>query len=518
MPSRRLFDPPPAPGGAVPRRASAAPSGSRQLPYTVRQLAEGVRRVVEDGFPAGIWLEGELSQVTDRRHLYLSFREGSTVLEAVAWESDARGFDFAPQRGDRVRAFGRLRTYAERSRYQFQIRRLERAGLGALLQELLEREQRLEAEGLFDPARKRPVPFLPLRIGLLTAVGSDAWADFTKAANARFPGVRIRERNTPVQGATAPTNLVAGIRALGRLPLDVIVVARGGGSVEDLLPFSDESVIRAAAACPLPLVSAIGHEQNRPLLDRAADLRASTPSAAARDLLPERSELQREIEERGNAADGAARHFVRAAGQRIEALRTHRATAALPEWIEREHARLLRDRQTAREAAMRALDLRADRLKHARRRIEATRPAARLAGQLRELGELRERLAALLPLRGPEERLAASRARLSPEPIHRRIRDGLAGLAARRIEIGSVAARQLEARRSRVTELGTRLEALDPRAVLRRGYSLALDAAGRAVVSAAGVGVGDPLRLLLGEGELDARVEQVRPAAEGAIR
>ena len=243
---------PPATEPQIETSAGARP-GSSESPYSIVELSRQIEEVIGDGFPRNFWLEGELSNVSrggNRGHLYLSFREARVVLQAVAWESDVRHFDFNPRQGDRVRAFGRLTAYAGRSQYQFQIQRLERAGIGALLQELLEREARLEREGLFELERKKLPPYLPLRIGLLTAIPSDAWADFTRTARARFPGVLIRERNTLVQGPEAPKALIAGIRDLGRRPLDVIVVARGGGSVEDLLPFSDEAVIRAAAACP----------------------------------------------------------------------------------------------------------------------------------------------------------------------------------------------------------------------------------------------------------------------------
>ncbi len=526
MTRRSLFGRPPSPAPPVPppatepriETASAARPGSAASPFSIREISTRIREVLEDGFPRSFWIEGELSQVgrPQSGHLYLTFREERVVLEAMAWASDARGFAFVPEPGDRIRAFGRLRAYDGKSVYQFQVQRLEKAGTGALLQELQEREARLEREGLFDPARKRALPFLPLRIGLLTAAGSDASVDFTRTARRRFSGVGIREHHAPVQGPGAPGALAAGIRVLGRLDLDVIVVARGGGSVEDLLPFSDELVVRAAAACPVPLVSAIGHEANRPLLDRAADLRASTPSAAARDILPLREDLVREIEARRGASEATVRRALRAAEGRVATFRTHRATAALPAWLEAERRGRGRDRSAALEAARTALRTREIRLDATRKRLDRSHPARRLAEQAAQLHRLRERLAGLPLLRGPEARLETVRRRVSPEPLHRLIAAERAALAARRAQADAALRRSLQRHAFVTGAVDRKLGDLDPRVVLRRGYSLALDSAGRALASSREVRVGDRLRLLLGEGELGAAVEEVRLPPDAA--
>ncbi len=531
MSSRSLFAPPPTPPLAAPEASPPAPApqaisvpakpriernpvlrtGSAESPYTVAGLSEQVREILQDGFPRSLWLEGEVSQATERNgHWYLTFREEKSVLEAVAWASDARHFRFEPRQGDRVRTLGRLRAYAGRSRYQLQIRQLERAGIGLLLQELVEREKRLEAEGLFDDALKRRVPYLPLRIGLLTSVGSDAWADFMKAARTRFPGVLIREHDTPVQGERAPAALAAGIHTLGRERLDVIVVARGGGSVEDLLPFSDEAVVRAAAACPVPLVSAIGHEQDRPLLDRAADRRVSTPSAAARELLPERSELLREIAEHRRESGFSARQRITAARQRRNAFSTHRVMAALPAWILGETRNRALDRTGAQHCAHGALRRRGERLGRILLRIEKNHPQRWLADQRTQLGTISGRLAGLSPCRGPEARLAALRPRIAAEPLRHSVGSLSAAVEADRAGFRRAAAGRIERCCSTVRALRGQLDALDPRAVLQRGYSLVLDSGGRAVLSPAQVSIGDRLRLLLGEGELGATVESIR--------
>ena len=613
-PPLSLFEPPsrprrtaPPPGARGIATATAPRAGSAEAPYTVETLGEQIQEVLAGGFPRSLWLEGELSQVNKATagHLYLTFSEGRTVLDAVAWASDARHFGFRPERGDRVRALGMLRAYTGRSRYQLLVQRLERAGLGALLQELVERERRLAAEGLFDESRKRPVPFSAAPDRAADGCRERRLADFIKSANSRFPGVLIRERNTPVQGAPAPAALAAGIRALGREPLDVIVVARGGGSREDLLPFSDEAVVRAAAACPVPLVSAIGHEQDRPLLDRAADRRSSTPSAAARDILPDRSELLRELDARRSAVGLAVQRWTRGRSERIEAFRTHRAMAAFPGWVERER----RDR--APGSRNRAGSLAADGRGSSPRPApdptaprgeppgpQACRPTHRIgpeagatgriaaaprhfgphrsipdppgddssrglgrarapgpgpgsrnrAGSLAADGRGSSRSPAPDPIAprgeppgpqahrsahriGPDAgtaggiaaaprrgaRLGALRDRTSPAPFHRRLDALGAELGRHRVRYGHAAARCLERCRIVGEVFRERLDARDPRAVLRRGYSLALDPDGRAVSATTGVAVGDRLRLLLASGELGTRVEDIRrPSAPPA--
>lgn len=510
QPPARLFTPPPR------SRPPAGPVAAGREILSVVRLNRRIADAVGQSFPRAVWIEAEVSKAFEARtgHLFLTFAERGEILEGMAWASDVRHFSFSPKPGDRVRAYGRVKTYAGRSQYQIQITRIEQTGLGELLLALKERERRLEAEGLFAPERKRPLPFLPRRIGVLSARDSDALHDFCTHAWRRFGGVNLLFRDTPVQGPGAAPSLVAGLRELGRAGVEFIVVTRGGGSVEHLLPFSEESVIRAAAACPAPVVSAVGHEADRPLLDRVADYRVSTPTAAARELIPDRDELQREVMQRRSDGAMAAGRMIQAARQRWAALGTHAGFAAAGHRLDRERQRRREDRDRARRAADRALNDLASRRDRARRRLEAADPAQRLRRQSAELQRLRDRTRRRPPLETAEGRLRR---------LGERLRRGVvaAWVARQSTPLGALDARERAAahtavseRGSRSREMGARLSALDPLAVLERGYALALDAGGVAIRSAGQVRIGDPARLLLGDGELDVRVEAARPAEE----
>lgn len=227
--------------------------------------------------------------------------------------------------GTRVHVWGRPELYEARGVFRLRALSLEPQGLGAVLARLEGLKRRLAAEGLFGVERKRPLPVLPRRIGLLTGNEAAAKRDFVTAVTSRFPAARVLVAQTYVQGPQAPGAIAAALAGLSREPgIDVVVLARGGGSFEDLLPFSDERVVRAVADCPVPVVSAVGHEQDTPLCDLAADVRASTPTAAARLVVPDEDELRERLEQlRGSLARDTrlaverGRHAMTAAGERL---------------------------------------------------------------------------------------------------------------------------------------------------------------------------------------------------------
>lgn len=511
-PPRLFGQPPPSRAGTGAPLTRGRPAvASEPHQYSVRELSRQIGEAVTDAFPRPVWLEGELSQVSGGRngHLYLTFTEGQDVIEAVAWASNARHFEFRPARGDRIRALGHVRTFAGRSKYQLVISRVARTGTGELLLALRERERRLEAEGLFAPERKRPLPLLPRRIGLLTAAGSEAHRDFVTHARRRFPGIAIRLQDTPVQGPGAVSGLVAGFRKLAAADVDLVVVTRGGGSLEDLLAFSEEAVVRAAAACPAPVVSAVGHEADRPLLDRAADFRASTPTAAARETIPDRAEQLREIGQSRDDARGSARRALRNREARWGALGSDRRLAALASWLSSEQPERRADRQRAGRSADGAIANRAERHRALGRRLKEAAPARRVRSQEEELRDLRARARRVDLLDGFGNRLRLRGDRLRRGTVERFVLDESAALAIVSRRCGEAVETGLERRRGRTQELRARMHGLDPKAVLQRGYSLALDAEGRALRSAEGARVGQRVRLLLARGELATRVEEV---------
>ena len=501
--------PPPLPAPRAEGNGGGAEPGSADRPYSVVELSRLIRKTLEDGFGHPVWLEGEISAIGGRDHLFLTFRQDGAVLAAIIWGSDARRLDFRPAQGDRVRARGRISAYAGDSKYQFHIKNLQPVGRGALLLELREREERLRAEGLFDDARKKPLPYLPLRIGLLTAAGSNAYNDFVQTAHRRFPGLRIVVRAATVQGVRAPDELRAGIRALDRRGLDLIVVTRGGGSFEQLLPFSEEAVVRAAAACSTPLVSAVGHEDDRPLLDFAADYRAKTPTAAAEEVIRNRGELRQELASRERDARLSARAALGAAAQRLAALAEHRGRTALPHHLRRQAdaLRLLGNR--AKSAFRAAADARRERAERLRASAATGHPARQLAARSDALAALRRRLAATAPFAARERRLLGAAARLSPEPLRERVAAAREDCRRRLARAGRAVGNRLASAAARAAGRGEALAALDPTAVLRRGYSVTLDRDGRALRSAEEVRPGEPVRITLARGALGARVEEV---------
>ncbi|MCC7488168.1 MAG: exodeoxyribonuclease VII large subunit, partial [Gammaproteobacteria bacterium] len=245
---------------------------------TVSQLNREARLLLEQAFPA-LWVTGEISNLARPAsgHLYFSLKDEQAQVRCALFRGAARSLRFLPDNGQQVLVRARIGLYEARGEYQLIIEHMEPAGDGLLLRRLEELKKRLAAEGLFDPARKRELPLLPRRIGVVTSPSGAAVRDILKILRRRFPSIPVVIYPTPVQGAAAKAEIVAALAAAAaRAECDVLILARGGGSLEDLWCFNEESVVRAVAACPIPLVSGIGHETDFTLADLAADLRAPT--------------------------------------------------------------------------------------------------------------------------------------------------------------------------------------------------------------------------------------------------
>jgi len=335
------------------------PGGERKV-YTVaefnRRLATYVGRVRD------VWVEGELSEL--RRNpawatVFLTLRDAKTGACLPA-TMPRRRFDLIEPplaEGERAQANGSLQLYEARGEVSLRVGALERVGAGDHAAELARRRRALAEEGLFAPERKRRLPRFPRAVGLLTGVDAAARGDVVTAVATRYPAVRLVIAETRVQGPSAPGAIVA---ALGRLSacdgVDVVILARGGGSFEDLLPFSDERVVRAVAGCPVPVVSAVGHEQDEPLCDLAADVRAPTPTAAARVVVPDLDELRADL--------------VRA---------RQRLGAGVARTLERDRARLDRSRERLGAGPRLLLERRRNALDRSAARLQALSPRATLA-------------------------------------------------------------------------------------------------------------------------------------------
>jgi exodeoxyribonuclease VII large subunit len=272
--------------------ANVAP-GDNSPALTVSELSGALKRTIENAF-GEVRVRGEISGFKRHAsgHCYFTLKDENACIDAVIWRSSAATLAFRPEDGAEVVATGKLTTYPGRSKYQIAVERMELAGQGALLALLEKRRKALAAEGLFDAARKRKLPFLPRVIGVVTSPTGAVIRDILHRLNERCP-TRVILWPVPVQGEGAATKVAAAIRAFPSIEPrpDLLIVARGGGSVEDLWPFNEEEVIRAAAESPIPLISAVGHETDTTLIDFASDLRAPTPTAAAEIAVPVRSEL-----------------------------------------------------------------------------------------------------------------------------------------------------------------------------------------------------------------------------------
>ncbi|RLC89464.1 MAG: exodeoxyribonuclease VII large subunit [Chloroflexi bacterium] len=268
-------------------------------PYTVSQLTGYIRRLIEDDPElSDVWVEGEVSNFSraSSGHCYFTLKDAGSQIGCVMWRSVAKVQDYLPVGGDLVLAHGRVGVYEAGGRYQLYVDQLRPAGVGDLYRQFELLKARLEAEGLFAPERKRPLPRFPRRIGVVTSPSAAALRDILNVLGRRYPLAEVLLAPTPVQGDDAPPQIVAAIEALnGRDDVDIIIVARGGGSLEELWAFNDERVARAVAASRIPVICGVGHETDFSLADFAADVRAPTPSAAAELVAPDRAELRAQV-------------------------------------------------------------------------------------------------------------------------------------------------------------------------------------------------------------------------------
>jgi len=319
------MDPPPDAG----LLATQAP-GDNAPALSVSELSSALKRTVEGAFDH-VRVRGEISgfKRVGSGHCYFTLKDDSACLDAVIWRGQAGALRFAPEDGIEVIAAGRLTTYPARSRYQIVVERLELAGQGALMALLDKRRRQLAAEGLFDEARKRRLPFAPRTIGVVTSPTGAVIRDILHRLEDRFP-CRVLLWPVPVQGEGAAAKIAAAVAGFNALPdpPDLLIVARGGGSIEDLWAYNEEEVVRAVAGSLIPTISAVGHETDICLTDFAADVRAPTPTAAAELAVPVRAELSASIRDLGARAERCARRTRERAAEQLE--------ACLRRWPERE--------------------------------------------------------------------------------------------------------------------------------------------------------------------------------------
>jgi exodeoxyribonuclease VII large subunit len=442
--------------------------GSNIPELSVSELAFSLKRTLEETY-GRVRVRGELSRVKIHTsgHLYSDLKDADSVINIVCWRSTLAKLSIRPEEGLEVICTGKITTYPARSNYQLIVDKIELAGEGALLKMLEDRKKRLAAEGLFEESRKRPIPFLPGVIGVVTSETGAVIRDILHRLADRFPR-RVIVWPVRVQGDGAAEEIANAIRGFSELKSgesipkpDLVIVARGGGSLEDLMPFNEEIVVRAAAECSIPLISAVGHETDTTLIDFAADLRAPTPTAAAEMAVPERLSLIAQVEDNAGRLRSSLTRLLREKRQEIAAWSARLA----------DPARLL-------DLKIQSLDHISDRLSHSlSRRISAGNESLlRLSGRLVHPGQI---------LRQMQQALTFQSSRLV------RIRETL-----------------LEGPQRKLDHELKLLEALSFRGVLARGYAVVRDNQGQIVAKASQTTAGQGLSLEFSDGFVKTQVEE----------
>ncbi|MEM9054444.1 MAG: exodeoxyribonuclease VII large subunit [Pseudomonadota bacterium] len=469
---------------------------------TVSELSQALKRTIEMTYDH-VRVRGELGRVTIARsgHMYADLKDEKSVLNTIMWKGQAARLPFRPEEGLEVIATGRLSTYPGRSNYQLIADSLRPAGVGALMALLEERKKKLAAEGLFDERHRKPLPFLPRTVGVVTSPTGAVIRDILHRIRDRFP-VRVILWPALVQGDTASAQITAAIRGFNAMSSpdrpDVLIVGRGGGSIEDLWPFNEEEVVRAAFDSEIPLISAVGHETDTTLIDYVSDARAPTPTGAAEIAVPVRSDLQLQIDDLQQRLKRALVRCIRRGAERLQATRL-----PAPE-------RLIETRRQRYDAigdrlalAMRVMVER----RHAR--LEAIR-----AGLIRPKQVVREKQAALLNLTSrlaaglshatSHKRVAFARtaSRLRPEPVAadaRRARAHLVDVARR---ARPAVTRILQRKRTQFSSEEKLLETLSYQATLKRGYAIARTREGKLLRTAKNIARQTHIDLTLADGQI----------------
>ena len=433
--------------------------------FTVSELSLEIKGLLEKRFP-DFWVSGEVSNYRGATsgHLYFTLKDASAQIRAVCFRNQARYLKFKPQDGISVIARGHLSVYEARGEYQLYVDYLEPAGVGALQLAFEQLKQKLAAEGLFDAARKKPLPALPRTVGVVTSPTGAVIRDILRVLKRRFRNMNVLLYPVKVQGEGAAEEIAEGVQYFNKhRAADVLIVARGGGSLEDLWAFNEEAVARAIASSKIPIISAVGHETDFTIADFVADLRAPTPSAAAELVVHRKQDLVDELRDRARHMTQSVRLAISGAWEQFAGLRMHYVFKAMLDRVG-ERARLVDDS---------VLEL------------------ARIMWG--KVGDCRQ---SLLQVSGGIVRYDFRRA----------IQLERAELEERAVKLNAVFARLLVERRNKLVHTQMLLRERSPRTILDRGYSITRDAQGHIVRDASQVAVGDDLSIRLARGELGAAV------------
>jgi exodeoxyribonuclease VII large subunit len=437
--------------------------------WTVRDLVASVRTHIEREY-SDAWVEGEISnfRAQNSGHLYFTLKDQNSQISVVMFRSSARLLRFKPTDGMQVVVRGRVTIYEDRGQLQMIAEYVEPKGAGALQIAFEQLKAKLEAEGLFESSRKKPVPALPRAIGIVTSPQAAALRDILHILHRRHHTVNVLIFPAQVQGELASSEVASGVRYFNRARnVEVIIVARGGGSAEDLASFNEEGLARVVAASVLPVISAVGHETDFTIVDFVADLRAPTPSAAAELVIRSRQDIEEQVERLDGRLQKAMRYRLLMGRQQLTELAQHGAFGRMMDLIRRRQ-------QKVDDLVYRMAHAERDLLERQRRRYDTLAAAVRhydlrlvLAGVRRELD-------------GKVSSMAASARNL------------------------------LLQKKARLDRLTSQMEALSPVAILERGYALVFDASGKLVKDAESVNAGDDIRARVARGEIEATVKKTR--------
>jgi exodeoxyribonuclease VII large subunit len=451
--------------------------------FTVTELTRVVRGILEAAFEE-VWIQGEISNYRQQAsgHQYFTLKDADCQLPCVRFARPGMWRKNIPlQDGMQVQVRGRLTVYEARGQYQLNVSLIQPAGAGLLQAKFEALKRKLDAEGLFDPAGKRPLPRFPRAIGIVTSPSTAALRDMLNVLSRRAPWLRVVISPARVQGEGAASEMIAALRelhrvaSLGLAPIDVIIVARGGGSMEDLWEFNHEGFARAIAASPIPVISGVGHEIDFTISDFVADLRAPTPSAAAELVAPDLADLQRQLQQR-------AAFFLRHVQTTLAGCTRHLAGLA--------RSSLFREPRLRIEQLSQRVDSMEQSLTHATR------------SQLASLKEELSTVSADLRQHRPDRHLALLRQKL--EPVCDRIREGFL--------------RQLQLRREKLNRVSEMLRLLSPDQTLQRGYTLTTDADGRLLRSSADAKPGAVLVTKFRDGKVSSVVQSASPTPEAPAK
>jgi exodeoxyribonuclease VII large subunit len=434
--------------------------------WSVAELTSRISGVLSTQF-SNLWVEGEVSNYRPAQsgHLYFTLKDARAQVKCVCFRTQAMRLKFRPEDGLKLIVRGSISVYEPRGEYQIYVEHIEPSGVGALQVAFEQLKRRLEAEGLFDEARKKPLPMMPQRIGVVTSPTGAAVRDIIRILLRRFPNLHLILYPVRVQGGGAAEEIVAALNYLNRKKMvDVILLARGGGSIEDLWPFNEESVARAVAGSAIPVVSGVGHETDFTIADFVADVRASTPSAAAEIVVKSRQEFQRHLQELEHKISQRMRYVLLEYRHHLKELTTHMGFRRLEDLLRRH-------RQQTDELTLRM--------------------GVALQGRIERL----------------RRRYTIAATRISSFDLRARIRTFGLRLVQRSTELGVRMERLLVGKIQRLERLRLQLDERSPLRVLQRGYAICTDAEGNVLSAADQVTIGAQVNVQLARGRLGAEVQ-----------